>query len=197
MRLTDDIDGLINTIGKNRSSSPPEEVAEAEEKLRQAVADSRLRTVNTAKSVGTLVAVFGLVIAVFPVILVTAEREIFYEWDSEAEGGTFAERAFLIFLPLMMVFQIVLGLTLAAGGIGFRMLKNWGRRAILAVIWIYITYCICAFIYFEATALLLSGDNEMSLLMALGCLFVTVFWVLLLWLAQRYFRSERIRSLCR
>jgi hypothetical protein len=97
----------------------------------------------------------------------------------------------------MMALQIFGGLVLAAGGIGFRMQRHWGRRIILTLIWIYITYCICAFFYFEGIALFSRMYDGVNLPLVLGGLFVTVLWILLLWLAQRYFTSQRIKSICR
>ena len=195
MHLTDDTENLIEIIGKNRSNYSPEEIAEAEKKLGQAVIDSRVRTIKTVKIVGTVVAVFGFIIGIFPVMLIIGELDMFSEWVSEA--NTFTERAILIFFLLMMVLQIIGGLVLAVGGIGFRMQRHWGRRIILTLIWIYITYCICFFLYFEGTALFSKMHGGTRLPMVLGGLFVTVFWVLLLWLAQRYFASQRIKSICR
>ncbi len=195
MHLTDDFESLIEIIGKNRSNYSPQEIAEAENKLRQTVTYSRIHTIKKVKTVGTIVTIFGFIIGIFPVMLIIEERDIFSEWGSDA--GTFSEHAFSIFFPLMMAFQIIGGLVLAVGGIGFIMQRHWGRRIILTLIWIYITYCICAFTCFEGIALFSRKYDGVNLPLVLGGLFVTVFWVLLLWLAQRYFTSQRIKSICR
>ena len=197
MNLTDDFDCLIEIISKNRSNYSPEEIAEAENQLRQAVTDSRVMTIKKAKTVGMIVAAIGFMIGLWPVILIPEVGEIYSEWGTKDETVTFAERTFPIFFLLVAAFQIVLGLVLVAGGIGFRMLRHWGRWLILSVIWIYITYCIFAFVYIEVTALFLSRDEGVSLTMVFGGLFVTVIWVLLLWLIQRYFTSQRIKSIFR
>jgi hypothetical protein len=195
MHLTDDTDSLIDIIGKDRSNYSPEEIAVAEKKLRQAETDSRIQTIKKVKITGIVVAVFGFTIAIFPVIIITEEWDMFSEWGSEA--NTFTERAFSIFFLFMMAFQIIGGLALSAGGIGFCMLRHWGRRIILVLIWIYITYCVCGFVYFEGTALFSKMHDGVRLPLVLGGLLITVFWVLLLWLAQRYFASQSIKSICK
>jgi hypothetical protein len=77
MNITDDIDSLIEIIGKNRSNYSPEEIAEAENKLGQAVTHSRVRTIKKAKTTGTIVAIFGFIIGFFPVMLIIVNFRTF------------------------------------------------------------------------------------------------------------------------
>lgn len=196
MPETDDIDSLIKTIGKERSSRSPQEIAEAENKLRQAVVESRDRVAGRARIVGTVLAVIGFLLGIWPIILLAGLVPLFSKAPPMAEDAPLLERALpTVFLSVAML-HIICGFALGAGAIGFRSLKHWGRKTILTVIWVAIGYCVSFLLFWQVSLFSLGPPGMMKLPMAFGGLIVTGFCVMLLWFAQRYFASEKIRKLC-
>ena len=88
-------------------------------------------------------------------------------------------------------FLAILGVVLLAGGLAFRRFREWGRRAIVAVIVVGLV-CVLIWTFCIPPGILSAGGGGLgSALLLTGTLIAC-----LLWLALRYFRSPEIRSLC-
>ena len=94
------------------------------------------------------------------------------------------------------VLQIGTGFTLFAGGLGLRKLRDWGRKLVLAVIWIAIAFCVGFGVFWDVMFFRMEGLSAAGIPIAIFALAWSGFLAYLLWLAKRYFSSDRIREIC-
>ena len=189
---SEDMDRLIDIVGRDRANRSPEEIAEAENQLRAVYDEALRRTARRARTVGTVVAVIGFLAGAWPLILIPFFLLEISHFPMPPDAPF---RGFF----LIALLQVVCGFALGTAGLGFRRLKDWGRKTIRAVIWIVIAYCVGFLIFWEISAFSMMGAPPARLMiipMAFFGLVFTAFYVFLLWLAQRYFGSARIRDLC-
>ena len=191
---------LIRIVGEERSQHSVDEVAAAERMLGQRATQEREKTASTIPRNGRIVAAIGLVIGLWPVALIPVVLCLYldlYDVLYDTDELPAWEIAFLAAAAVVGLLQAVCGFVLLAGGLKFCHRSDWGRRAILAVLWIGIGYCFCFGVVWEIIGAIEQPWSATTIPMLILGPLVTAFWIFLLWLPKRYFSSPTVVSLCR
>ncbi|MHC4502275.1 MAG: hypothetical protein ACYTFI_03140 [Planctomycetota bacterium] len=185
------MDDLLRTVGKERSDHPPEEIAAAERRIRELIADTLEAKRRRLRTVGTVLTVIGFLVGVCPILALFGLLHQLPE-NPLPKGSGFL-------LPLMAglwSLQSASGFVLFAGGLGLRKFREWGRKLAIAVIWIAIAFFVAVPLFWDVMMLRTIGVGAGSIAIAVFVLLWMGLPVYLLWLAGRYFSSDSIREVC-
>lgn len=187
------VDDLLRIVGQQRDRHTPEEVAAAEQRLCALAEGDRQDVRRRVRRNGWIVAVIGLVVGVWPLCVLGLHLSQQRDWGPPPpEFGWFV----VVFVALCVV-QTVCGLALCAGGIGFARCREWGRKLVLAVLWVAIAYCVGFGVFWEIFIPLNMGWQAHTVVSMVFGPAICAFWAFLLWLPKRYVSSDAVRAACR
>ncbi|HUW55971.1 MAG TPA: hypothetical protein VMZ92_05000 [Planctomycetota bacterium] len=134
------VEGLLRVIGEGRSTHTPEEVADAESKLREMAGDveelkafrrdfetrEREKREATLRDGGTLAIIFGVVLlAAFAAVLSAPY------WGPSTRRDIFDNYPMIVFTWICAIY----GPALLIGGIGLKTRTEMGRKVMIGVCW--------------------------------------------------------------
>ena len=191
------IDQLLQIVGTERSQHTEQEIVAAEAELRRRSApENELhvqklhRAGNVCAFLGGVLFVWGTVGTVFAFVSVVGTSP-----PGGNETGFLFRHFNALFLSTALL-EAVGGLSLCAGGLAIRKLRPSGRPLVIAPILAAMLWVVVFTVGWVLTMVTWLGKPQLiSLVPAAFGILVAMFWIFVLNLPLRYFRSERVRQL--
>jgi len=191
-RPDDEFDKLLTAVGPERGGRSPEEVAAAEQRLKEMASAGPEETLRGMRRNGWVALGFGVALLLMFVAVLFDEDPLPLVQPGDPWYAYLGAAA----LYFMLVLSLAAGVLLVAGGLAFRQAREWARRAIAGVLTATIVYCAALGVVAVAVALSELGLTLQAVAMAAMGVAAMGVWVLILSYPLRYFRSERVRRIC-
>ena len=187
---------LLAIIGSARSQHTADEIAAAETELRARTSTEPNLQVQKLRRAGLICAlVGGLLFGWGAIGGAVFGATILKQAPAPPESSSFMFRHFNLLFVGTALLEAALGLALLIGGLAVRRLRRWGVKPILFAIWGFIAFCIVFTIEWIVTLFTEFGHvGAVGMVMSVFALAMAAFWVFLLYLPIRYFRSDRVRN---
>jgi hypothetical protein len=188
---------LLEIVGPARQANLPERVAAAESELRSRTASEEALFGAKARKIGTLCAWLGGLFLAWGIAFVPIGLSFFSEMQPKTGQEPFLFRNFNIFFVGVAILEAIAGALLLVGGLKFRRGSDLGRKLILLVLWMTMAYVVLFTVSWVLSVPSQLGPGGFPLVMVFFGILMAVAWCALLLLPVRYFRSSRVRQLCR
>ncbi|MCK4283829.1 MAG: hypothetical protein KAX44_05895, partial [Candidatus Brocadiae bacterium] len=193
------LEDLLDTVGPGRTAQQPERVAAAECELRERLARAHEDRIRRVRRWGLTAIILGLYFAIASAgALLTATRVALRGPEAYPVVGRGAASILYFWTAFWMaVINPCFGLGLLACGLGLRKRREWARRTLIWILWMWLASGVVV-APLMAGWMLMTGAQARDLLIMLAlALPIAAFWVAMFRSITKALASVATREVCR
>jgi len=189
---------LLRIVGRDRGETSPDQVAQAENQLRELLAEAvpvlrrRVRAWGTTGlTLGAMLTLWGMV-----ALLMIGLRIVTEGADSWQAGMGAASRLHLAMMLLLGIVNGAFGVVLLAGGLGLRRYRNWARKTVVWAVWMWFAAGVLL-TPLGVLCMALVGTSSREILLSLAAALPQAgLWVYILRRITRALESPEVKEVC-